>query len=200
MAWSAVESEPPRGAIQNLKTGEIFRFQFNPPDFTETFDANYARHNIPGLGYQVLQYINTNNNIIKLQLYLSKVAQRNQILAAPPSANQPSPELGGSPSYNVPNFGKATPYPVDSVKRFLQSLLYPVRSESGGWQAPPLLLFIWPEVVRATCVLTTLSYNHQRFSTKTLGTVALTADVSLEVVSDFQVFSDFVQRRGTSST
>jgi hypothetical protein len=176
---------PPKAAIVNLETTEQFEFQFNPPEFSESFSTNYARHQIPGLSHQVLQYINTNNNTIPLDIYLSGVIPfldsfRGQALA------------------KYKTFEEV--YDISRGKNFLQSLLYPVRTPAGGWQAPPRLLFVWPKVVRMFCVAVSLDFTHRRFSSKDLRTTVLMATITLEELVSKQRFSRDVRRSGSMQT
>jgi hypothetical protein len=176
---------PPRAAITNIETAEVFDFQFNPPEFTESFSANYARHQIPGLGYQVMQYINTNNNQISFDIYLSGIV----------------PFLDAFEGVRVAKAQTVEEvYDIARGKQFLQSLLYPSKSQSGGWRAPPRCLFVWPKVVRMMCVLVSLDFTHQRFSSKDLRTTALTANVTLEELVESQRFSNDVRNLGSRQT
>ncbi|GAH61309.1 unnamed protein product [marine sediment metagenome] len=177
---------PPTACISNQETGEILRFQFNPPEFTESIAVNYAKHTVPGLGYQLLQYINTNNNSITLAIYMSIIADKGEYEA-------PSPLMAEV-------WGDLKAFDLHKAKAFLQSLLYPVRGEAGGWRAPPTLLFVWPKVVRMTCVATALNFNHSRFSSENLETLALTAELTLESIRSKQLFSDFVRHQGSRTS
>ena len=179
------EHTPPRAALTNLNTAEVFDFQFNPPEFSESFNVNYARHEIPGLGYQVMQYINTNNNQISLEIYLSGIA----------------PFLDEFEGIRVAKAQRVEEvYDVARGKQFLQSLAYPVRSQSGGWQAPPQCLFVWPKVIRMMCVVTAVEFTHQRFSSQDLRTLSLTAAITLEEVVSEQRFSNNVRNLGSRQT
>lgn len=173
-APKAFSSKPPKAVLVNIETSERFEFQFNPETFTESFGVNYAKHVVPGLGYQILQYINTNNNVIPLTIYLSDLAAISET-------------AGGS----------AFQMKVEEAKKFLQSLCYPVRGPSGGWAAPPLCMFLWPSVVRFRCVVTELKFTHQRFYGDTLGVMALTAELTLEEVVGLQRYSDDVRQKGS---
>lgn len=181
-AWTI---EPPKGALIDLETGEQLTFQFNPPEFKEGIGVNYARHTVPGLAFQILQYINTNNNSIPLTLYLSDVYSAIQMGEA--GANLEAlegPAAGGGPG-------------LMSSKRFLQSLAYPVRTPAGGWKAPPKVLFVWPNVIRMKCVVTNLSFSHQKFSLPNLETSVMTAEITLEECQFSQRYSDAVRRQGS---
>lgn len=196
MPDKAFTKSPEKGGLKNIESGEQFIFQFNPPEVVESISVNYARHQVPGLGHQILHYINTNNNQIALEVYFSKIAE---------SPTDPS----GDPPGIDPN-----PYDVMNAKRFLQSCLYPLKSQSGGWLAPPTLIFSWPNVIRIGCVAISAVFNHQRFSLESGETIALMCELTLEEVSlpvadglpmferlaqppINQRFSDFVRRQGS---
>jgi len=176
----APNNDPPKGAIANLESAETFEFEFNPPEFTESISANYARHNVLGLSHQILQYLNTNNNKITLDIYLSGVA----------------PFLDASRGLDRPETMEAA-YDISRGKNFLQSLVYPTKSPYGGWRAPPELLFVWPKVVRMLCVATNVSFTHQKFSSKDLRTLSMTATITLEELVKSQRFSGTVRLNGS---
>lgn len=194
MPTKAFAAQPEKGGLKNVESGEQFVFQFNPPEILESITANYARHQVPGLGHQILHYINTNNNQISLQVYFSRIA-----------------ELGSSQAGGA---ATGSTYDVMDAKRFLQSCMYPLKSQSGGWLAPPTLIFSWPNVIRIGCVVTALTFTHQRFALEDGETIALLADLTLEEVSMpvadglpmferlaqppiNQRFSGFVRRKGS---
>ncbi len=114
--WAPIQN-PPKGALTNLDSTETFEFEFNPPEFSESIGANYARHNVMGLSHQILQYLSTNNNKISLDLYLS----------------------GAAPYLDASQIGSLTEpkyedvYDISRGKNFLQALVYPVNSPSGAW-------------------------------------------------------------------
>jgi len=178
------------------------RFQFNPPDFTENFNANYARHNVPGLSYQVMHYINTNNETIPLQIYMSELLLAEMQMIPTAGAN-----WGGIPiaqagmPHNVIGFvgpeQKAPSLSIMDQKRFLQSLVFPQSSPSGGSLSPPAILFAWPKVIRMTARVTQLSFRHQRFSIDTLETTILVANLTLEECSGVQRFSQQIRTGGS---
>lgn len=192
--------EPPKGALVNLETVERLDFLFNPETFTEKIGANYARHVIPGLGGQILQYINTTNETIPLVIYMSDtVAMEQERSFRKRWHEEMSDGRGGGPP-PLPAELDILALKIGAAKNFLQSLLYPVRTTSGGWKAPPRVLFIWPNVIRLTCVVTSINFNHQRFSISSLMTTALTVELTLEELRTTQKFSDEVRRKGTLSS
>jgi hypothetical protein len=167
---AAFEQPTARAALQNLYTGETFEFQFNPPEFSESLQANYSRLAVPGLGFQVLQYINSNNLILPFEIYMTET---------------PLGERDEAKQFNV----------IDA-RNFLQSLIYPIESNFGGWIAPPLVYFVWPEVIAGKFVVNRVDFNHQKFRQNSLKTCAATASIELEAVNALQIFSDNVRNRG----
>ena len=119
--------------VSNLDNGTVLRPQFNPAEFTESFDVNYARQRVPGLSHQVLQYINTNND--KLRMKLVFIAD-NEAQAV---ENLKSKRI--LQSFGYPRRGG------DAV--------------IGG--GPPRLIVIWPNVISLRCVLASASFNFNRF-------------------------------------
>jgi len=187
--WPAVTSE--RGAFTILDTGEELRFQFNPPEFSEALSANYARHQVPGLSHEVMNYINTSNNKISLSIYMSSVYDWIRLHSLKMGTGALGTAIGAVEDVDAAGFN------LTDAKNFIQSLLYPSKSPSGGWSAPAEILFVWPKVIRMVCVVTELTFNHQRFSAEDLRTIAMTADVTIEEIVPSQRFSDYVRLKGS---
>ena len=112
----------------------VFETQFNPTEFTEALRVNYQRHKIPGLSHEPMQYVNTTNDKIALDLFFDadtqEQADRNLIAR---------------------RFLLAVCYP----KRPVGDL------QIGG---PPRLLFVWPSFISLTTVVTSLQFTYTRFS------------------------------------
>ena len=172
MGLEAAGQRPARMSIANVSTGDYVEAQFNPTEFEESLEVNWARQTVPGLSHQPLQYVNTGN--VKFPLELNFEVQ------------DPTTDLDA----------------IQRARRFLLSLCYPRRGAadvaSGG---PPRALFIWPNVVSLTCVITALSFKYSRFNLE--GTpVQFVAKVSLEEIRDVRLSSEDVlasgsQRSGT---
>ena len=173
MSLQIAARRPARMIIVNVTSGAFIEAQFNPTEFTEALQVNYARQTIPGLSHQRLQYVNTNNVRIPLALELE--------------ALDPASSLDD----------------VLSAKRFLQHLCYPRRGAQdvvGG--GPPRVLFIWPQTISLNCVVTDLSFTYQRFNGEG-APVQITANVTLEEIRDVRLPSEDVlvdgsQRSGTA--
>lgn len=69
MTLEAATVTPERMHLVDLRTGEDRTAFFNPSQLEEQVSVNYARQTIPGLSHQPLQYVNTNNHGIELDLY-----------------------------------------------------------------------------------------------------------------------------------
>lgn len=196
--------EPPKAALANVESGETMRFQFNPPELVEELSANWARLSPVGLSHQILHFINTNNHRLPIEIYLSDiVANLQNAMAAPARSGFQFIPAGapGAPPPPLATESRLKPpsvqMDVDNAKRFLQALLYPYRTESGTFDPPPRVVFVWPSVVRMRCIVTSLRFTHRRFSLKTAATTALMADVTLEEARFTPLWSQFVREHGS---
>lgn len=194
-------AEPPKAAFANIQTGEIFRFQFNPPELVEGIEVNWARLNPVGLSHQILHYINTNNHQFPLVIYLSDVVAaiqsavaRSSTIPVNPNANRTMyfVQQGATARSETKDTGSGIVY---EAKQFIQSLAYPVKKPSGEIGPPPRVLFVWPDVVRMECVLTAVRFTHRRFSLATARTIALVAEVNLEEIRLNPLYSGSVETR-----
>lgn len=201
--------EPPKAALANVESGEVMRFQFNPPELVEDLSVNWARLSPVGLSHQVLHYINTNNHRFPIEIYLSDVVRKIQESAAAPlvafaavSAGFGGPAAAGALPGTISNLKLPSrdQLDADNAKRFLQSLLYPYRTESGTFDPPPRVVFVWPSVVRMRCIVTGIRFRHRRFSIKTAATTVLTAEVTLEESRFMPLWSQFVRQFGSRRT
>ncbi len=167
MSLDVVSERPARMSIANVATGESVEAQFNPSEFEEALEVNWTRQTVPGLSHQPLQFVNTGN--VKFTLELNFEVQ------------DPSTDLDT----------------IHQGRRFLQSLCYPRRGAEdvvGG--GPPRGLFVWPNVISLTCVVTALSFKYGRFNLE--GTpVQFTAKVTLEEIRDVRLLSEDVLADGS---
>lgn len=167
MALDVAARKPARMSIANVATGESVDAQFNPTDFEEALEVNWARQTVPGLSHQPLQFVNTGNAKFTLELNFE--------------VQDPTTDLER----------------IHLARRFLQSLCYPRRGAEdvvGG--GPPRALFVWPGVISLTCVLTALSFKYGRFNLDGMP-VQFTAKVTLEEIRDVRLFSEDVLADGT---
>ena len=119
---------PARMSIANVSTGESVDAQFNPTEFEEALEVNWARQTVPGLSHQPMQFVNTGNTKFTLELNFE--------------AQDPTTDLEQ----------------ILHARRFLLSLCYPRRGATtvaGG--GPPRALFVWPTIVSLTCAITALT-------------------------------------------
>jgi hypothetical protein len=56
-------------SIANTATGDVVEAQFNPTEFEEALEVNWARQTVPGLSHQPLQFVNTGNVKFTLELH-----------------------------------------------------------------------------------------------------------------------------------
>jgi len=194
-------SEPPKAAIANIQTGEVFRFQFNPPELVEEIEVNWARLSPVGLSHQILHYVNTNNHRFPLTIYLSDVVQaiqesvgRSSVVPANPNANKTMYYVDQG-TYRRSEVEAGSSGIVYEAKQFLQSLAYPVKRSSGESAPPPRCLFVWPDVVRMECVVVSIRFTHRRFALSTGRTMALVAEVALEEIRLNPLYSGSVDER-----
>jgi hypothetical protein len=165
-----ISRTPPRGTLMNLENQEIFEFQFNPTTLEESIRVRYSRINVPGLSHQRLQYDGTANMTIPLELFMSQLAQDLQ-----------------------QNAQGTTPHVAGSRKKFLQALAYPI----AIGQAPPQVLFIWPRMVSIVAVVTRITFQHKRFSSRTAATTELIARLDLEEDRDMAIRMEEIRRQGS---
>jgi Contractile injection system tube protein len=167
VALEVASQTPARMSIANVSTGESVEAQFNPTEFEEALEVNWARQTVPGLSHQPLQFVNTGNARFTLELHFE--------------VQDPRTDLAQ----------------IHRARRFLQSLCYPRRGATdvvGG--GPPRALFIWPNVVSLTSVVTALTFKYSRFNLE--GTpVQFTAKVSLEEIRDVRLVSEDVLASGS---
>lgn len=167
MGLEVASQRPARMSIANVSSGESVEAQFNPTEFEEALEVNWARQTVPGLSHQPLQFVNTGN--VKFTLELNFEAQ------------DPTTDLEQ----------------LHLSRRFLQSLCYPRRGADdvvGG--GPPRALFVWPGVVSLNCVVTALSLKYGRFNLEGTP-VQFTAKVTLEEIRDVRLLSEEVLADGS---
>jgi len=154
---ASVDARPPRSSLVNLSTGEEFEFLFNPQTLEESLKANYNRTVVNGLSHERLSYINTSNDVIPIELYMSQLAQD-----------------------HLTGRAGSRPYIATERKRWLQSLVYPAEDQDYGYVGPPQVLFIWPREVRIIGRVTKVEFTHRAFSPRTLATTQLIAKLEIE--------------------
>lgn len=68
MGLEVASQRPTRMSIANTATGDVVEAQFNPAEFEEALEVNWARQTVPGLSHQPLQFVNTGNVKFTLEL------------------------------------------------------------------------------------------------------------------------------------
>jgi hypothetical protein len=167
VALEVAGQAPARMSIANVSSGDSIEAQFNPTEFEEALEVNWARQTVPGLSHQPLQFVNTGNTKFTLELNFE--------------AQDPTTELAQ----------------IHHARRFLQSMCYPRRGAgdvTGG--GPPRALFVWPNVVSLTCVVNALSFKYSRFNLDGTP-VQFTAKLTLEEIRDVRLVSEDVLASGT---
>jgi hypothetical protein len=167
MGLEVASQRPTRMSIANTATGDVVEAQFNPAEFEEALEVNWARQTVPGLSHQPLQFVNTGNVKVTLELNFDML------------------DLTAEPDQ------------IRFARRFLQSLCYPRRGAEdviGG--GPPRTLFVWPNVVSLTCVVTGLSFKYGRFNLEG-APIQFTAKVTLEEIRDVRLLSEDVLADGS---
>jgi hypothetical protein len=91
----------------------------------------------------------------------------------------------------------ATSYVLES-RNFLYSLLYPVQASHGPVteDAPPRVLFVWPQVVSMNCVITRARGIHNLFYPQGMSRL-IRVELELEEVRDVRLLSEEVALSGT---
>lgn len=167
MSLDAATQRPARMSIANVSSGESVEAQFNPTELEEALEINWARLAVPGLSHQPLQFVHTGNTKFTLELNFE--------------VQDPTATLDR----------------IHFSRRFFQSLCYPRRGAEdviGG--GPPRALFVWPNVISLTCVVTALSFKYGRFNLE--GTpIQFTAKLTLEEIRDVRLASEDVLADGT---
>lgn len=77
---SSATVKPPRMTITNTVTGAFVEAPVNPPEFEESLEVAFQRQTVPGLSHQVMQFTNTGN--YKVELELEFLAESPKLLEA----------------------------------------------------------------------------------------------------------------------
>jgi len=127
---------PPRLLFVNLVSTDELEVQFNPTQLMEQIEANWARQTIPGQSHEPLQFVNTANFKLDLELFFRAISKS---------------ELETIHRARRQIFSWA--YPRD------------VAGDVAGGGAPRILVY-WPGMLSLTCVMTNAAFTHQRFNKK----------------------------------
>lgn len=155
-ALEAHVGRPPRATLANVRTGESRKFQFNPDGWEESIGAEYARLTVPGLSHQVMQFVNTRNRELRLEL------------------------LYDSGNYQASSRGRN---PILATRRWLRSLVHP---RSGGGRitgGAPRVLFTWPSFVALTAFVTDARFTYLQINQRGEPS-SMRVELTLEEVRD----------------
>ena len=156
MNLTRAASRPPKCLLINTVTGEAMEPLFNPAQITEAVQANFQRHQPPGIAWETLHYTGTSNRTFKgIEFYVDRF------------------------------FAEAQPNAPDirEFRAFLKAFMAPPATQDGTPNnAPPRMLFIWPDVAVIEAVVLELEFQYKQFNTYA-EVVVYTATCSLEAVA-----------------
>lgn len=178
MVAVAATTPSQRVSLTNLSNGEGYFAQFNPSQLEEQISVNYNRIAVPGLSHQPMQYTSTSNYTFDLVLFL-----RGKGSGIDFTNKQKDKKVVGLLG-------------VQTFRRFLQSLCYPVQSTTVGGGGPPRVLVVWPNVLSLVCVVTGLKINSSRFNT-TMAATEYIATVGFEEIRDTRLSMSEVRDLGS---
>lgn len=125
-----------KALITNTVTGDRIPVQFNPEEYTQNREINYAQSAIPGLSAPVLQFVNGNMQTLEMELFLD--------------------------SYEEHRVGTATVNKAQSDVRELTARVTDLMAIQPQTHAPPVLLFTWAKLA-FTCVLARAAQRYVMF-------------------------------------
>ena len=120
--------------LVNLATGEDFEVMFNPEQITEEVQVAYARQTIPGLSHQPLQFTNTGNHAVSMDLFATGTTERRIALVS------------------------------DLRQFLLSLTVPPGNAGTIDDGAPPRVLFLWGLVWSWTAVITSVRIVSSQFT------------------------------------
>lgn len=166
-ALANVDRKPNRMQVLDLSSQEELTVQFNPTELEESLRVNWAHLASPGLSHQRLHYAGTENVAFSFELVVDAMM----------------PET----TYEE---GLRT-------RQFLQSLCYPKRGAKNAREGQaPRVLFIWPNLITLTAVVSDLTFKYERFHHSGVPT-RYTVKVKLEEIRDVRLYGDDVLAGGS---
>ena len=144
-----------KGVLVNLDdSSQSLVFQYNPPEWMEDKNPNYAVIDIPGLSEPLYQFINGGEKIINFELFLNSWLDKGGLIIRT----------------------------VEQQLEALRSMVTPTKQSTDpkySATAPPLVLFQWGSMLPIKCIVTGLSIVHRMFHPNTMKTMRATVQVSL---------------------
>ncbi len=125
-----------KALITNTVTGAKIPVQFNPEEYTQNREINYAQAAIPGLSGPILQFVNGNMQTLEMELFLD--------------------------TYEEHRVGSAVVNAARSDVRDLTAKITDLMAIQPTTHAPPVLLFTWAKLA-FTCVLARASQRYMMF-------------------------------------
>ena len=169
----AVATPPARMYIQSLDRPEDrVDAQFNPETLRETVSAHWNQWEIPGLSHQPLQYGFTTNDKFEFELVFD-------------AGKGPHPISASAVDDNL------------LCRDQLLSWQYLRRQDDlGNIGDTQRLLFVWPNFISITCVLTSASFTYEMFNSIGQPT-AFRVQLQVEEIRDAILYAEDVQILGS---
>ena len=159
-------------SLADLSTGEEVEMQFNPAEMNMGIAVTWARLHPVGLSHERLQYDHTENSKFTFQLVFDELIFRSDTRSA----------SKGLAALDVQNF--------------LLSLCYSKRGAATVNDGEiKRTLFVWPNFIALTAVITSLKFKWSRFNLLGQPTF-FTVDVAIEEIRDERLFSEDVRKSG----
>lgn len=189
-----------RVSLVNLETGEGWFAMYNPTQFEEQVDVSWARHTVPGLSHQPLQYVNTNNYKFTLDLFYRSTAPNAGRLEEQSDSTlrtvfKQVGTVSGSTAQHEPSQPSSLE-DVGQVRKFLMSLAYPIRATTVGGGGPPRVLVDWPNLLSMVCIVTNVGFTNTRFN-KEAFPVDFVAKVAFEEIRGTRINSSEIRDLGS---
>ncbi|MEJ1961451.1 MAG: peptigoglycan-binding protein LysM [Gammaproteobacteria bacterium] len=122
-----------KAVITNTATGERIAVMFNPEEYTQSRENNFAQIGVPGLSAPIIQFVHGNQQTLEMELFLD--------------------------TYEAHREGNRQINSAGDDVRLLANKVTGLMNIERSTHAPPVLLFTWSSL-SFTCVLTRAS---QRF-------------------------------------
>ncbi len=122
-----------KGAIIDMNTAEIKKYQYNPEGFSVSKSMNYAAITIPGLDRPIYQFVSGGEDVIDLKLFLNAL--------------------------NHPRGGQG----ILSEYTWFKDRTQVTRSGNMLKVPPPKVLWVWPNIGSAKCIMSSCNIEWTAF-------------------------------------